>query len=327
MPARQEVTFVIKARDLTASVFRRIRRGIGGLRVRLAGLVGGIGLGAAIRDMLNFASSIDAASKRLDVNAQVLQALKIQAESANVPFESLVTIMQRLLSNAGEALGGSTDMAERFARLGLTLEDLQKLNADEMLFRIAEAAKAAGSDKTFRDALRDVGDTEIIKLLPLLRQGGARLAGETLRLIKQGATLGQDALRTAAEEEARVRKEIAEAQTAIREGLVTLIPELRRLVVQISNLVDHIQARGVGVVVGDAALDLAREVIPKFDEVAAETAKNQAFNAGNLFLDDDATSSIIQRAIEAKNKADPESLKLLRDIATNTRSNSAVLGR
>ena len=55
------------------------------------------------------------------------------------------------------------------------MEDLQRLSPDEIFLRIADAAKAAGQDRGFRDLLRDVGETEAVRLLPLLRQGSAEL--------------------------------------------------------------------------------------------------------------------------------------------------------
>ena len=67
MAAKKEIQFVIRARDLTRGVFRRIGRTIGDVRTQLAGLIGAIGVSRLVRNMLEFATSIQAASERLDV--------------------------------------------------------------------------------------------------------------------------------------------------------------------------------------------------------------------------------------------------------------------
>ena len=222
MAAKKEIQFVIRARDLTRGVFRRIGRTIGNVRTQIAGLVGAIGVSRLVRNMLDFATSIQAASERLDISAESLQRWKALAEDVNVPLETFTAVLQNLQSNIGQALGGDTKMFERFRQFGFTMDDLNRLSPDEIFLRIADAAQAAGQDRGFRDLLRDVGETEALRLLPLLRQGSAEL----IRRRNEVAVQMNEAIRQTAQEEAEIRREILQLQRELNGELRQLLPVL-----------------------------------------------------------------------------------------------------
>lgn len=238
MAARQEVTFVISARDRTRAVFRRIGQSFRRLRFGIGSLVGGGLFAAATRGALDFATAIEGASARLDVSTETLQGLKILAEDLNIPFETLQGVIQRISRNAGQALSGDTRLADAFAELGITLEELQGLNTEDLFFAIADAAK--DTSRSWREtsaALAKVGDTEAVRLRGLLVQGGDALAAGVNALKDAERLQGPEALRAAAEAEAQLRRELIASQKAFTEAVVTLTPVLQEFINVISPAV------------------------------------------------------------------------------------------
>lgn len=231
MAARQEVTFVISARDRTRSVFRAVGRSVRRLRLSAASFIGGGLFAAATRGALDFATAIEGASQRLDVSTETLQGLKILAEDLNIPFETLQGVIQRISRNAGQALTGDTRLIDAFADLGITLKELRALNTEDLFFAVADAA--ADTTKSWREtsaALARVGDTEAVRLRGLLVQGGDALAAGVNALKDADKLQGPEALKAAAEAEAKLRRELIAANKAFTEAVVTLTPILNAFV-------------------------------------------------------------------------------------------------
>lgn len=231
MAARQEVTFVISARDRTRAIFRSIGRSVRRLRLSAAGFIGGGLFAAATRGALDFATAIEGASQRLDVSTETLQGLKILAEDLNIPFETLQGVIQRISRNAGQALTGDTRLIEAFSDLGISLQELRRLNTEDLFFAIADAA--ADTSRSWREtsaALARVGDTEAVRLRGLLVEGGDALAAGVNALQDADRLQGPEALRAAAEAEAQLRRELLAAQKAFTEAVVTLTPVLQQFI-------------------------------------------------------------------------------------------------
>ena len=239
MAAKKEVTFVIRARDATRGVLRRIRRGIGNLRVGVTGLLGALGLGAAIRNLTNFATSIDAASRRLNISTETLQGLRLQAERFGIPFEALATILQRIQSNAGAAVNGQVELADAFRTFGISLGDIQRLSAEDLFFKLADGVERVGTESAAaRDRLRRIVDTEGIRAIALFAQGATRLREETERLDLEGKIRDQAELTQLAEAEQEAREAAAAAAALASEVLVQNLP---RLVETLERLVEILE--------------------------------------------------------------------------------------
>lgn len=237
MAAKKEVTLVIRARDRTRAVFRSIARGIRRFRVGLGGLVAGGAFAALTKGALDFATSMEGASARVDVTTDSLQGLKILGEDLNIPFASLVTVMQRLSRNAGQALGGDVRLVDAFADLGVTMEDLSRLNTEDLFLKVADAA--ADTSRSWRETsalIAKVGDTEAVALRGLLVQGGEALRDGVRELKGAGRIQGAEDLKAAAEAEAAARRELLTAQKEFTAAMTNLIPTLNALVATLAPL-------------------------------------------------------------------------------------------
>ena len=279
MAAKKEVTFVIRARDLTRGVLRRIRRGIGDIRIGLGSLVAGFGLTRLVRGMLDFSTSIEATSQRLDISAESLQRWQQLAADANVPMETFATVLQRIQSNAGAALRGDTNIAERFQALGFSLRDLEQLSPDEMLLRIADAAQRMGGNRQFRDMLRDIGDTEAIRLIPLLQQGAASL----IRARDEVVVASNEEIKQAAEAEAAIRREMARVQLEVNRELLKILPLLLEAVRELNEFIQATREKGFV----DTAATAAQNAPGLFGSVARASGElgAAAFNAQQILIE------------------------------------------
>jgi len=280
---RQEVEFVITARDRTRAAFARIRRGFSRLRLGLGGLVGGIGFAALTKEALNFATSIEGASRRLGIAGDQLEALKIIAQDDEVAFTNLVTIIQRLSRRAGEATQGSTAMAQAFAELGVGLDVLQRGDPEEIFFATAEAAKNfEGTLGELQARIQKIGDIETVGALGFLRRGETDIRARIEELKREGQVLGREGREDLAAQEAAARRDLIAVQQEFNNVIRDLLPILRELAPLVRDAV-----RG------------AREVAERREEIK-ERAGNALSNVGefvgvNPFVNDREIADKLER--------------------------------
>lgn len=311
MAARQEVTFVISARDRTRAVFGAIRSRLKRLRVGIGGLVAGGIFAKLTKDALGFAAAIKGAEERLDVSAETLQGLKILGERLNIPFETLQGVMQRISRNAGQALGGDTRMIEAFAKLGITFRELSGLNTEDLFFAVADAA--ADTTRSWRETsalLAKVGDTEAVRLRGLLVQGGDALAEGVNKLADADELLSADALTIAAENDAKAAEALRIAQNEFTKAIVALIPVLKAATPFLQQAVE--------------GLRLLNEFRPEGDELPPATqAAGRLLNTlttdqGENFAFGKQVGAEIFRALEQRNISGTASDPLVRQAAFET---------
>ena len=268
MAAKQEVTLVVSARDRTRAVFRRIARGFRRLRLGFASLIGGAAFGALTRGALDFASAIDGASERLDVSRETLQALRLQADALNIPFETLQGVIQRISRNAGQALSGDSRMAENFAKLGITFEELSRLNTEDLFFAVADAA--ADTSRSWRETsalIAKIGDTEAVRLRGLLVQGGDALARGANALVDAGKVQTDEQIVRQAEINRQTAEAYAEAQAEFARVMVSTLPAFTEAISRLADLLELIQGAGQdiadprGLRPGQAAAELGTEAL------------------------------------------------------------------
>lgn len=159
MAARQEVTFVITARDRTRAVFRRMGEQIGRLRKRLnsfgAKLVGVFGAGVIARGVAKTAESIDniaKAAKRLGVGIGFLSRFAFAAELSGSNLDDLEKGIRNLSKATAEAAVLDTDAAqEGFRLLGLEAKELLELDPATR-FLVTATALGKIEDQAIRTA-------------------------------------------------------------------------------------------------------------------------------------------------------------------------------
>ena len=269
MAARQDVTLVIRARDLTRGVFRRLRRSLTGFRASVAGLFGAFTFGALAREAVNTATEIEGAARRLGASGDDLEALRTIAGDLNIEFSTLAGVIQRLGTNAARAAGNNETLFRAFQDLdiGATPDELRRLSDLEVFFRVADAA-AVRNWNDIRDSIVQIGDTEAGQLRGLFEQGSPALQRQIDELIASGEVLGQANREAAAAAEAQFRRDAIEAQRALADAIIALTPIIQQAVpvireaVEIANRLISAGQESGGFGLGEAAFEVTRGETP-----------------------------------------------------------------
>lgn len=253
MAARQEVTFVIRARDLTRRVFGRLRRSIGSLRVQLGTLIAGGAIGALAREATTAATEIQAVADQLGISAEEAQALRVIAQDINVPFGSLANNVQRVGRNFGSALRGSGALQEAFEEAGIALDPSQFQSSLDIFLATVDAAKNLGIESArVQSNLATIADSEGLNAIQRLIRRGGNLRIEIDDL---GAQLRPaEEIAQTARDEAEIRRELLQLQREFAGELRVLLPallELTRSLNQVVGLVNDLRGGGEA---GDRAL-------------------------------------------------------------------------
>lgn len=151
---------------------------------------------AGVTQFVAFGDTLNKMSARTGFTAEALSELGFAAEQSGTNLQTLegaVVKMQRAITDAAD---GSDKMAETFATLGLTIEELQGLTPDQQFQKIA-AAIATIEDPTERAArAMQIFGRSGTQLLPLIGSDIAALRQEAEAL---GITLSTDDANAAAE--------------------------------------------------------------------------------------------------------------------------------
>jgi len=131
-------------RGLTRGVAGTIAK-VGGLATAITGISGGVGLGVMAAQASRSLDAIGKLSTQLGVSGTDVQKIGLIAELSGVKTESLSKAMQRVTRLVGDAAAGGKQATELFERLGLSVEDLEKLSALERFRKVAGALNQLGS--------------------------------------------------------------------------------------------------------------------------------------------------------------------------------------
>jgi hypothetical protein len=138
----------------------QFNRGINGMKQSVSGFasgsmkqLGGMIAGAfAVGSVVNFAkNTLEAAqsltefSNNTNVNVERLQALRLVAERSGSSMEHMDTSLSRIYKAQAEAAGGNKNIIESFKRLGLSVDQVQSMQPDQMFEAISKATLNVGA--------------------------------------------------------------------------------------------------------------------------------------------------------------------------------------
>lgn len=128
--------------------FRALGSALGPFGVALS--AGAIVAGA--RSIINSIDEIGKQSRNLGVSAEYFQKLKYAAERTNTPLENITTAISRIRRAAGDAKLGNVESLKIFQQLKIDLDELDKLNPEELFDRVTSALSNM-TDARERDAV------------------------------------------------------------------------------------------------------------------------------------------------------------------------------
>ena len=180
------------------------------------------------------------------MSRETLQALRLQGKRVGVEFTSIVSIIQRLNRNAGDASQTNIRLRKDFEALGIGLENLRTDSPEEIFFKVADAVKEAESQGTraLRETLAIVGrlaDVEGVALRGLLVQGGDALVEGAQALKDAGKIRAEEEVAVTAEAQAAAAEKLAEAQKALSDSLIAATPIIEASIPVLDRLATAIE--------------------------------------------------------------------------------------
>ncbi|GIV50871.1 MAG: hypothetical protein KatS3mg038_2012 [Candidatus Kapaibacterium sp.] len=187
---------------------------------------------AGILRYMNQLDELAKTARRAGVSAESLQELGFAAQLSGLSTEQLASGLQRAARTIGAAALGltrdSSQIRGALEAVGLTLDELVGLKPDEMLLRIADAARRVGSEEiALQLALKIFGAEEFATLLQEGSDGLQRLGQEARTL---GAVIDEETL--------AATERFNDSLTRLK---VTMTPVLELLVRNLADLASTIE--------------------------------------------------------------------------------------
>ena len=228
--------------------------------VAFGGIVGGAMVAAAVR-FADAGSAIDDAAQRTGTSAEAFSGLAYAAKMAGSDAETLEKSLIKLNQNVADAASGNKTAQATFAKLGLSIADLQGLSPDEQMKLIADRLAAIPDHATRTAMAMDIFGKSGAQLLPMLAQGSAGIEAmqaeaEALGLVMSSedaaaaATLG-DALDKLT---MTVGKVVQAVGAALAPTLTEAIDIFTGVAVGIKKVIDANRPLVVGIAAGVAAI-------------------------------------------------------------------------
>lgn len=157
-----------------AGASKGMSKSLGGISLGgLAGLLGGLvsvgSIAAAAKGIIDYAANVQDLSTRFGVSTDAIQHFGNAAEKNGSSLESMTMGFNKLEISRSKALQGDQELIGSFARLGISIVDLKKLNPEELMKKLgasslnaAETVKILGKNALeLRPTLAGIADGTI----------------------------------------------------------------------------------------------------------------------------------------------------------------------
>jgi hypothetical protein len=216
---------------------QRLQTGVGGMQTAFGGLrtaLGALAFGAAIRGALGFAAAVNDMSQATNVSRASILGLG-QALTTNGGQASKATdAVQRFSLTLGNAAEGSKSAQDAFSSVGISLEDLGRLDESELLARTIEGL----------GAIEDSGRRAAIQAQIFGKtMAGVNAAGlaTNFRQVAIEQERNAEAVRKAGEAQDKLNSAMNKFQTAVIRTIEPLVDAFNRLSdEQISSLIESV---------------------------------------------------------------------------------------
>jgi hypothetical protein len=138
--------------------------------VGLVGIGGGLaGLVAGIDNILAKAGQLQDVSDAFNVSAESIQRLAAVGVTANLSIEEIGSKLGKLGKAAQDAAGGNTELAKTFSKIGVTGQDLVRLNPEELFNKLREAVSSGALASEELKVVNELLAKDYQRFLPILR--------------------------------------------------------------------------------------------------------------------------------------------------------------
>ena len=163
--------------------FGRSVAGIAGIGGGLAGLVAGID------NILAKAGQLQDVSDAFNVSAESIQRLANVGITANLTIEEIGSKLGKLAKAAQSAAGTNDEMAKTFAKIGVTGQDLVRLNPEQLFNKLREAVSSGALAGEEFKIVNELLAKDFQRFMPLLR-----MTSEEFNRLASAAGITSDAM-------------------------------------------------------------------------------------------------------------------------------------
>lgn len=135
-----------------------------------------LGLGKFFLDSAHGAAELKREAQELDTTVGVVKSLHKASTLTRAPFEDVKTGLHHTRKSQSEALQGDKGKIDDFARLGITIKDLQNLNAEELFLKIADGVEKGSINAANFSSFLAIMGKQADALFPAFKEGFAGIA-------------------------------------------------------------------------------------------------------------------------------------------------------
>jgi len=198
--ANQDVRISIKAVDKTkagfsgvASGLKKLSGAVFNMKTAIVGAVGSAGIGLLISRSLAATDALAKTATRIGTTTEALSRLHFAAELSGVSTDTLNMAMQRFTRRTAEAARGTGEARDAIRELGLSANDLLRLDLDEQMIKLADAFSGVEADADKVRLAMKLFDSEGVALVQTLSAGSAGLREMFSEAELLGAVMSTDA--------------------------------------------------------------------------------------------------------------------------------------
>ena len=116
-------------------------------------------------------------ANRFGISAVSIQEIGNAASLSGAGVEDVAAAMNKLSKNAGEAIGGNETMAESFAKIGLSVDDLKAMSPEDLFMSLSKAMASGTIPETEKLAIAsEVAGKSVGSLMETLAMGPDAIA-------------------------------------------------------------------------------------------------------------------------------------------------------
>lgn len=258
----------------------------------LAGSFSFAAIGAGISRAIDQGDQLQDLANRFGVAASSIQEIGNAASLSGASVSDVASSMNKLARNAGEAIGGNETMAAAFAKIGLSVEQLQGMSPQDLFMALSKAVSSGA-----------LGMEDFAVAQELAGRGAATLM-ETLRMGPGAIQANGRAMGVWSDETIAALSKASDAiktfQNQITIGLGAILPVLSSA---IQRYQDFVQAVFLA---GQARLNPNLDAAARADLMEQSSAKIADVVMGRSKLEEEATQMTVRNVDERVAQYDRE---------------------
>jgi hypothetical protein len=272
------------------SGINRARASMDGLGSTIQRIVGGaIGFGSLAVAAKQFYGALEAGGSLVDLSGQTgvaidkLMELQLAFSQAGMDATSVQPVLAKLQKNIAEAATGSAEAAMKFATMGISLEEIQGLSADQQLTKVGEAITKIQNPAQRSAMAMEIFGKSGAKLLSFFASGGMADVQENLgrqsKLMLENAGVfdhSSDILGTAG---SKVRGLFVGMAAQIMPQFTGLIDELNKV-----DLTGIGESLGDGIAIALELLNRTLEAMKPALKASEKLSQTQSTYGGQAFM-------------------------------------------